>query len=250
MPSATEQPAAPPAGSPRWYAWLFTPRAAQEIPARLFALDSELRSIVASPIDHGVAHLKLQWWRDEILRFIQGSPRHPLTQALARRVPDRGPAWRPLLDYLTSLELDLAAVAIDDEAELDRFLELADGLVRALALALGNPANAGLHRIGADTGQALRGVQIVADWTGAPMDEHRRAAVVQLAARTRARWSQASKAIAASGDEALRGLRVLGQLHMAMLDRMETDHYRAGRGHLDLPAWQSLWTAWRAARQH
>jgi 15-cis-phytoene synthase len=248
---ATEQPAAlPPAGSPRWYAWLFTPRHTRGTPARLFALESELRSIVTSQVDHGVTHLKLQWWRDEVLRLVQGSPRHPLTQALARQVPDRGPAWRPLTDFLTSLELELAAVAIDDDTELERFLALADGLMRALALALGHPANADLLRIGSDTGQAIRGVQIVADWSKTPMDEERRAIVMQLAARSRARWEQASEAIAASRDEALRGLRVLGQLHMSMLDRIEIEQYRADRRRLELTAWQSLWTAWHAARQH
>lgn len=252
MPGAPGHPAAPsPAGSPRWFAWLFTLRAAREIPALLFALESELRSIVASPLDHGVAHLKLHWWREEILRLVQGSPRHPLMQALAAAVPDRAMAWSPLVDFLTSLELELAAVAIDDEAELERFLALADGLMRTLALALTtDPAQGDPMRIGADTGQAIRGVQIVADWSSTPMDAHRRAAVVQLAARSRARWSEASEALSASGDEVLRGLRVLGQLHMAMLDRMEIEQYRPDDRRLELPAWQGLWTAWRAARQH
>jgi phytoene/squalene synthetase len=36
--------------------------------------------------DPGVARLKLDWWRDEIRRTIQGSPRHPLSHLLAPAV--------------------------------------------------------------------------------------------------------------------------------------------------------------------
>jgi hypothetical protein len=50
--------------------------------------------------------------------------------------------------------------------------------------------------------------------------------------------------------ETLRGLRVLGQVHMVMLDRMQSENYRVPVRSDGLPAIQRLWTAWRAARQH
>lgn len=245
------QPAAPPAGSPRWYAWLFTPQHARDIVALLFALETEWRSAVARPIDHGVAHLKLHWWREEIQRLATGRPRHPLTQALATAAPDAGDLCNPLADFLTSLELELAEVAIDDESELERFLALADGLARALAIALtGRTADPDTLQIGSDIGQAVRGVQIVADWCRAPANMHRRGAVLRLAARSRASWEKAIQCLRDPQHEALRGLRVIGQVHMAMLDRMQSENYRVPARGDGLPAIQCLWTAWRAARQH
>jgi len=245
------QPAAPPAGSPRWYAWLFTPQRARGIVALLFALETEWRSIVARSTDHGVAHLKLHWWREEIQRLAADKPRHPLTQALTTAAPDAGDLCVALAEFLTSIELELAEVAIDDESQLERFLALAAGLSRALAVAVtGRQADPVTLQIGSDIGQAVRGVQIVADWCHAPANEHRRAAGLRLAARSRASWEKAIQCMRHPQDEALRGLRVLGQLHMVMLDRMQSDNYRAPVRGDGLPAIQCLWTAWRAARQH
>ena len=239
----------PPAGTPRWYAWLFTPPSARATLAHLFQLENELRSIVIAPRDHGVAHLKLQWWREEIGRLAAGTPRHPLTQALAQTAPDAVAAWPPLGDFLTSLELELAAVAIDDDAELGRFLALADGHTRSIALALESGNQAARADLGADVGQAIRGVQIVTAWCATAMDQTRREAVKRLAARSRSCWESALTKFASSGFASLRGLRVLGALSMLQLTRLEHASFRPGLRR-ELPAMRSLWTAWRAARQH
>jgi phytoene synthase len=251
MSGAPDVPAAPPPGTPRWYAWLFTPRRARDRVALLFALESEWRSTAARHVDHAVAHLKLNWWRDEIKRLAQGMPLHPLTRSLAAAAPHAGSLPGPLGDFLTSVELELAEVAVDDEQELERFLALADGLARAMVVALSDqPADAETLRIGSAIGQAVRGVQIVADWRHAPINEQRRIAMLRLAAHSRARWDSSLHLIRYPEHEALRGLRVLGRLHIAMLDRLHSEDYRPGDRGVGLPAMQSLWTAWRAARQH
>jgi phytoene synthase len=246
-----DQPAAPPPGSPRWYAWLFTPPRARAIAALLFALESEWRSIVATSLDHGVAHLKLHWWREEIQRLAADQPRHPLAQALAAAAPNADELSDPLADFLTSVELELAEVAIDDEAELERFLALSDGLARAFALAVTGPqADPLTPQIGSDIGQAVRGVQIVADWCRLAANDDRRAASLRLAARSRARWEKAIQCMRRPQHETLRGLRVLGQVHMVMLDRMQSDNCRIQSRGVELSAIRCLWAAWRAARQH
>ncbi len=249
MPGATESPAAPPAGSARWFAWLFTPQPARQTLALLFQLETELRAIVVAPRDHGIAHLKLQWWREEIRRLAAGSPRHPVTQALAQSTPGTAVAWSPLSDFLTSLELELAAVAIDDDAELERFLALADGHARTMALSLGGQSDTGREALGRDVGQSIRSAQIIVDWCATAMDEPRRQAVLRLAARSRENWTSAVCQLDDAGLESLRGLRVLGALHMALLERLERAAFPPGMRPA-LPAMHSLWTAWRAARQH
>ena len=244
------QPDAPPAGTARWYAWLFTPQRARGTVALLFALECEWQSIVASSIDHGVAHLKLHWWREEVQR-LAGMPRHPLTRAVATSVSDAGDLCDPLADLLTSMELRLAEVAIDDESQLERYLALATGLARAMTIAVSDsPVDPATLQIGSGIGEAVTGVQIVADWRHAPANEHGRAAMLRLAARSRASWEKAIQCMHHPQHEALRGLRVFGQLQMMKLDRMQSDDFCVPSCGDELPAMQCLWTAWRAARQH
>lgn len=244
-------PDAPPAGTARWYAWLFTPPRARGTVALLFALESEWRSIVARSTEHAVAHLKLRWWREEIQRLQVGESRHPLTQAVATAVSDAGAVCDPLADFLTSLELQLAEVAIDDEAQLDRYLELAAGLARAMTVAVSErPADPDTLQIGSGIGKAVAGVRIVADWRHAPANEPGRAAMLRLAARSRASWEKAIQCLRHPQHDALRGLRVFGRLHMMKLDRMQSDNFCVPSRGDELPALRCLWTAWRAARQH
>jgi len=48
----------------------------------LAALDAAFAEIPR--LDHAVAHTKLQWWREEIARWLAGAARHPLTIALPK----------------------------------------------------------------------------------------------------------------------------------------------------------------------
>ncbi len=278
MPTGIPDPAAlPPAGSARWYAWLFARPAARDAMAALFALEMELRSIADAHVDHGVAHLKMQWWREEFLRLERGEPRHPLTQAALRVAAQAGVAWRPLQDLLSSLELDLACTTYETEAELDRYFALADGLQRAMAAAVhGRPADERLEQFASTAGQTIRGVEIIRDlrqdaWDGRiylpltwldaegiePAELRAestspgvRRCLARLAARLREQWRRAREEPAKVDSAALRGQLVLVELHIALLDRIENERFEVGRRRLMLGPVNGLWTAWRAARQH
>ncbi len=69
-----------PAGSMRYYAWLYTPEAHRDLMAALFLIEAELHDSARAP--HEVAHIRLQWWREEIDRLIAGKAQHPATQVL------------------------------------------------------------------------------------------------------------------------------------------------------------------------
>jgi phytoene synthase len=278
MSAAYTGPAAPPpAGDIHWYAWLFTPERLRPVTAALFSLEAELRSIVGARVDHGVSHLKLQWWKDEIHRLEHGEPRHPLTQALWQAQPDTAMAWRPLHDALSGLELELASASYESEAELVGYFARADGFCRALALALGPAQEAeALERLARAMGQSIRIVEVIRDlrqdvvagrvylpldWLGEHGISHvdlrsedggegARRCLAQLAERSRSAWSSASTELGRIAVPELRGLRVLGALHAALLDRIERSGYAFGRRQTTLGALASLWTAWRAARQH
>jgi phytoene synthase len=245
--------------------------------AALFSLELELRAIVAATVDHGVSHLKLQWWKDEIHRLEGGHPQHPLTQALWRAQPRVPHAWRPLQDAIASLELELASASYESEQEFESYFARAAGFCRALAVAL-DPAREPepLERLGRALGQSVRMVEVIRDlrqdavmgrvflpleWLAEHGISHvelrsedggdgARRCLARLAERSRIAWATASGELAQMANGNLRGLRVLGALHAALLERIARRGFAAGRRRIDLGPLDSLWTAWRAARQH
>ena len=269
--------ATPPAGSIRWHAWLYTPSPLRPLTAALFSLESELRAIVAAVVDHGVSHLKLQWWKDEIHRLEDGQPRHPLTQALWRAQPGVPHAWRPLHEAIAGLELELANATYQSERELEGYFARTAGFCRTLALALDPEREPGApERLGHALGQSVRMVEVIRDLRQdavmgrvfVPLDwlaEHgishvelrsedggdgARRCLARLAEHSRIAWATASAELAQLANGNLRGLRILGALHAALLERIARRGFAVGRRRIELGPVDSLWTAWRSARQH
>jgi 15-cis-phytoene synthase len=269
--------ATPPAGSIRWHAWLYAPPPSRPLTAALFSLESELRTIVAAIVDHGISHLKLQWWKEEIQRLEGGQPRHPLTQALWQAQPGVPRAWRPLHDAIAGLELELANATYESERELEVYLARSAGFCRTLALAL-DPARdpESLERLGRALGQSVRLAELIRDLRQdavrgrvfVPLDwlaengishvelrsedggDGARRCLARLAERARNDWATASAELAQMTDGNLRGLRVLGALHAALLERIARRGFAVGRHQIEIGPLESLWTAWRSARQH
>lgn len=271
------RPAPPPAGTLPWHAWLYTPGAGRDVAAACFALDAEWQSLVHPRIDHGVAHLKLQWWRDELARLSRGGARHPLTQALSRQAPVSDAAWQALADALTARQFELASASYESDAELDGYLSLADGSCRALAILLAPDADpAAVQAAGREIGRAVRQVEIIRDlrqdavsgriqlplaWLAEQGISHvdlqsadppagARRCLERLAGRARTNWHAAQARLDDLRREELRGLRVFGELHAALLARIAHASFAVGRRRIALGPAASLWTAWRAARQH
>ena len=72
-----------PPGSARYWSWLFAADAAREPLVGVFALLAEWRALTDPATEASVAHIKLDWWREEIRRLTRGSPSHPITRYLA-----------------------------------------------------------------------------------------------------------------------------------------------------------------------
>jgi phytoene synthase len=97
-----------PAGSPRYWSWLFAAPAMREPLLGIYALLGEWRALIDPPIELAAAHLKLAWWREEIERLSRGAPVHPIGRylaSLARAGPRAGE-----VDF-TRLEKTLEATA-------------------------------------------------------------------------------------------------------------------------------------------
>ncbi len=121
----------------------------------LYALDATLGQIGRQGLAHEVAHVKLDWWREEITRLQQGEPRHPCTQALHAHRP-KNPLYLRFDERLTAVEFELVGFAPTALAELLTWVDRSHGaLQRLIAVSLGGADPVTLSRAGLSLGRGL-----------------------------------------------------------------------------------------------
>ncbi|HLK70425.1 MAG TPA: hypothetical protein VKT19_00595 [Steroidobacteraceae bacterium] len=123
----------PEPGSARYFVLLYTPSAHREALSALLAIADELAAGLVRGLDHGVAHLRLQWWEDELRRLQLGSSQHPWLLGWARERAAL-PALEPLLQ---AARIDLADRHLAARAEM----RLPGALFVSVARVLGLPAS-------------------------------------------------------------------------------------------------------------
>ena len=94
---------------------------ARPILEALYGIEAEIERATRPGIEHGVAHAKLAWWRDETERLAGFGPVHPLTRALLAAA-GRAPRYALLHERVTAAELHLAGFAPASETELAALL--------------------------------------------------------------------------------------------------------------------------------
>jgi hypothetical protein len=104
--SDAQHPSAPAPGSRRYYTLLYTPEAHREELNTLLAVAEEIAPVPTASADHSVAHVRLEWWRDEAGRFARGEPQHPWLRTLLREHPSS--ARLDLLHIVDAAAMDLA----------------------------------------------------------------------------------------------------------------------------------------------
>lgn len=263
-----------PPGSMRWHALLYAPPAARDRIAAAFALEAELREIAGGTLEHGVAHAKLGWWREEALRLEQGQPRHPLTRTLLGSDASPAVLARSLEAALGATEIELAQAVLQDEPEFERYLAGAGSALACLALGAAAPGDASMA-FAAACGRSIRCVEILRDlrrdaWRGRVFlpwawveeagldlgdlrsdtnDDRTRWLFGRLAALSRCSRNESDAAAAAQLADGWRALHVLSELHLALLARIEHAGFAVGREPVELPPLSRLFIAWRAARR-
>jgi phytoene synthase len=263
--------AAPP-GSMRYYAWLYAPEQHRDYLAALFLIESELHDSARAP--HEVAHIRLQWWREEVARLIASKAQHPATQVLQA-------AARPNADFevlqetALSAAQELANVTYETDAELTQYLRGGLGALLTLAAQHLSPKpTEPLLNAASQIGAFIRQVEITRDirqdfhhgrlylplatldqlnieyealqtkdWPDAFVQLLKSRSQQQLAA-----YKTLQQDLPTAEKQTLRPLLVLGDLHARLLQTLIADPVTHTRQRLELGPMQKLWTAWRAAR--
>lgn len=76
-------------GSDLYYSLLYQDKDTKPLLSILFAIEYEVIEITTQIQDLGIARQKLHWWQEELERYQDSKPRHPLTKALEVNTKDK-----------------------------------------------------------------------------------------------------------------------------------------------------------------
>lgn len=261
-----------PPGSMRYYAWLYTPENHRDVIAALFLIEAELHDTARAP--HEVAHIRLQWWREEFDRLIAGKAQHPATQMLqAAKQPHTD--FNTLHNVVLSAAQELAHATYETDAEFNQYLSNGLGTLFTLAAQhIGNNNDASLTAAANRLGMFTRQVETLRDLR---QDFHQGRLFLPLAkldelnieyeALQSADWPESfvqllktrseqqlttyqtlKQGLLSSEKQALRPLLVLSELHARVLRIIAAAPELHTKQRVEISPLRKLWTAWNAAR--
>jgi phytoene synthase len=263
--------AAPP-GSMRYFSLLYAPEDRREQVCALYVIDAEIRESAQS-VNHDVAHTRLQWWRGEIDRLVNGNPQHPATRLLHEAQAVRSASYAKLHELLAAADMDLARMTYSNMRELRAYCSRSGGAIQELMAAqllapspLDDTNRATANRIGIGVRQSeiLRDLrqdsrdgrvylpqdQLTAhsvtleDLRGREVAPRLKAALREFQDAVREELQSTLAAVSAP----LRPLAVLGALHRRLLKRIAAQDFDVATSRIDLGPIEKPWIAWRAAR--
>jgi 15-cis-phytoene synthase len=265
--------AAPP-GSMRYFSLLYAPEERRDALAAIHVIDTEVRESALSA-SHDVAHTRLQWWRTEIDRLVNGAAQHPATRLLSEQHAGDRTMFAKFHELLAAADMDLARMTYENARELRAYCSRSGGVVQEIVAAqLASPApladdvRAIAHRLGI----GVRAAELVRDIRQdahdgriyLPLDMLERHDVAPAALNARDATPQVRQALQSFAESAradleppsrsahgaaLRPIIVLAALHRRLLDRIAARNYDVASGRIELGPVEKPWVAWRAARK-
>jgi 15-cis-phytoene synthase len=263
---------AAPAGSMRYFSLLYAPEDKRDQLCALYVIDAEIRESAQSA-NHDVAHTRLQWWRGEIDRLVNGNPQHPATRLLNDAPPTDRTSFNKLHETLVAADMDLARMTYSNMGELRAYCSRSGGAIQELMAAqLVAPAALDeAHRSTANRmGIGVRQSEILRDLRQdacegrvyLPQDRLTEHSVTledlrgrEVAPRLKTALREYRDAVKdelqsalASTSAQLRPLAVLAALHGRLLDRIAANDYDIAIARIELGPIEKPWVAWRTAR--
>jgi phytoene synthase len=263
---------AAPAGSMRYFSLLYAPEDRRDQLCALYVIDAEIRESAQSA-NHDVAHTRLQWWRAEVDRLVNGNPQHPATRLLNDAQPTDRMSFGKLHETLVAADMDLVRMTYSNMRELRAYCSRSGGAIQELmaaqlvapaALDDANRATANRIGIGVRQSEILRDLRrdaydgrvylpqdrlaahnvTLEDLRGREVPPRLKTALREYRAAVQ---DELQSALAASSTQ-LRPLAVLAALHRRLLDRIAGHDYDVATSRVELGPIEKPWVAWRTAR--
>ena len=162
-PDAYCQQKAAQSGSSFYYSFLFLPPPRRRAITALYAFCREVDDVVDEVRESDVAQVKLAWWRREITAVFDGTPQHPVAQALVPVVRDHALPAEHFQTVIDGMAMDLKHVRYVDFASLEQYCHRVAGVVGLLSaeiFGVTQPATRGFAR---DLGIAFQLTNIIRD---------------------------------------------------------------------------------------
>jgi phytoene synthase len=269
-----------PAGTPRYFAWLYSDPRMQALLAPLFGIEAEINAALLPGLEHSVAHVRMTWWAEEAQRLRAGHALHPLSRALLAQWPAAAagaPAGPDVSGLVDIAAWDLAGATFETRRELALYCERWARCVILLATSAALPdlPAPAAQQFGVAVGAALCELDLLLSLPQAarlgrlrvPLDELAALGVAPealarppwppaLCGRLRERHHELQGALAAGcallrsplHRAALRGVLVWAAL-IQQHSRRAAAALPAVRGRSRWDGVSDAWRAWRVARQ-
>ena len=261
-------------GSSFYYSFRLLPPERRRAITALYAYCREVDDVVDEVHDPGVARAKLAWWRAEIAAVYEGTPQHPVAQALVPVVRTYRLPREHFDAVIDGMAMDLAQQRYADFAELERYCHRVAGVVGLLSAEIFGYEEPSTARFARDLGVAFQLTNIVRDvgedarrgriyLPQEDLDRHGvtasailrgreepgfRALMAFEVARAREWYDRAMRELAPRDRRAQRASLAMAAIYRALLDEIERDGFRVLDRRIALTPLRKLWIAWRTAR--
>jgi phytoene synthase len=258
-------------GSSFYYSFLFLPPERRRAITALYAFCREVDDVVDESSDAQLAATKLAWWRQEIAGLYAGTPRHPVSQALAPHVKSFGLEENSMQEIISGMEMDLTQTRYLDWKGLERYCHRVAGVVGPLAARIfGYQETRTLeyaHSLGIafqltniirDVGEDARKNRIylpmeelqkfgvpAADILGMRQTDAFRSLMRFQAERARSRYEEAFRALPAADRKAQRPGLIMAAIYRALLEEIERDGFNVLAQRTALTPLRKFWIAWK-----
>ncbi|RZI41933.1 squalene synthase HpnD [Herbaspirillum sp. HC18] len=258
-------------GSSFYYSFLFLPSEKRRAITALYAFCREVDDTVDECHDPMVARNKLMWWRKEINSMLDGTPSHPVTQALQPHLATYSLDGKHLQAIIDGMEMDLDQTRYLDFKGLQRYCWHVAGVVGILSASIFGVTRPEtlqyaeklglafqLTNIIRDVGEDARKGRIylpvnelqqfnvtAADILNARHSENFEKLMRFQADRARSAYAEAFALLPAADRRAQRPGLMMASIYHALLNEIQHDGFHVLNQKISLTPIRKLWLAWK-----
>ncbi len=258
-------------GSSFYYSFLFLPQERRRAITALYAFCREVDDTVDECTDQSIARIKLAWWRTEVSKMYDGTPTHPVMQALQPHLAVYNLEQKHLQAIVDGMEMDLDQSRYLDYPAMQRYcwhVASVVGILSASIFGVSNPRTLEyaeklglafqLTNIIRDVGEDARKGRIylpinelqqfgvtAADLLNARHSDKFEALMRFQVARAYTMYDEAMALLPKEDRRAQRPGLMMAAIYRTVLDEIERDNYHVLNQRISLTPIRKLWLAWK-----